>query len=728
MRTELRAPDVPAIPGQVIALDIDVVNTSDVIDGITARVEGLDPSWVHLPVPVLSLFPDTGGSLPVHVTFPPGTIVGEYLVIVHIESTIDPMRHSQHEVWLRVEPVESASMRLRPSVVTRGSSASVDAIVTNSGNVESSFTMTAIDETRALSCTTDPLTLVVPPGRVGVAVVTMEGKRPWFGQPVARTVTVSALSPTIELRNVATFNQKPRIPRGVLTILLLAMIVALWATIILVGVDLFRSDEKPTKVVASNFNDGGTTDVPLEAVAASLSGKVTAGSTGEGLVRITVEAYRIEPKGGSELTSSAATIEDGTYTLAALLPGKYKLRFTAEGFEERWYPAALTEKKAKAMPLDPTEEREGIDIELPGAPGTFSGNFALPDSAEPAPPVMMTVTQVPGPPAPGEKPEKPPEPIKVPVDGPFSVPGLVTPATYRVRIEAKGFEPQEFEQDLAGGEDLVLNTIRLEAADGSIAGVVRSSTGEPLGDVAVTVTSGDLTREATTATVGNVGEFTIDRLETPATYVLTLTDDKFGSQTIALDLAAGANRTGVDVVLTGGTGVIAGSAVDVAGNPMGGVTVSVSGGDFAATTATLTTSGPDAPVGSYRVSGVPTPGNYTITFSADGFVSETINVGFIGPGSQSGVTAILHRATATVTGQATDGGGAAVGVTVTLSDGTTTLTTATSSTPPGGYAFTNVPPGSYALTFSSPRHQQRVVLISVASGDRLVRNVGLRGV
>ncbi len=51
MRTELRTPDVPVTPGDVTVIEIEVANTSDVIDGVTARVEGIDPSWVHLPVP-----------------------------------------------------------------------------------------------------------------------------------------------------------------------------------------------------------------------------------------------------------------------------------------------------------------------------------------------------------------------------------------------------------------------------------------------------------------------------------------------------------------------------------------------------------------------------------------------------------------------------------------------------------------------------------------------------
>ena len=117
----------------------------------------------------------------------------------------------------------------------------------------------------------------------------------------------------------------------------------------------------------------------------------------------------------------------------------------------------------------------------------------------------------------------------------------------------------------------MLNTVRLGAATGSISGTVRSSDGTPLGNVVVTVTSGDIEREATTPTAGNVGTFLVDGLETPRTYVLTFTREGFSGETIALDLGAGENRTGVDATLIGGTGTVSGTVTDVAGQPLGGV-------------------------------------------------------------------------------------------------------------------------------------------------------------
>ena len=80
---------------------------------------------------------------------------------------------------------------------------------------------------------------------------------------------------------------------------------------------------------------------------------------------------------------------------------------------------------------------------------------------------------------------------------------------------------------------------------------------------------------------------------------------------------------------------------------------------------------------------MPTPGTYTVTFAADGFVSETLSVTLVDPGSQSDVSAILSPATAVIEGSVVDGDGAGRGATVELSDGTTTLTTTTSSEPAG---------------------------------------------
>ncbi len=213
--------------------------------------------------------------------------------------------------------------------------------------------------------------------------------------------------------------------------------------------------------------------------------------------------------------------------------------------------------------------------------------------------------------------------------GEINLQGLEAPATYTIRVEGSDFAPQEFEVDVAAGQVNVLNTVTLGAAEGSIAGTVFDAAGSPLGGVKVVATSGELVLEATTPTSGNVGEFIVIGLETPRTYVLTFTLEGFSSQTSALDLLAGENRTGVVATLVGGRGTASGTVRDPAGDPIGGASVVVAGNEFEATTSSLTTGGSAGGIGSYRVSDIPVPGSYTITVSAPGFMSETVRVGFV---------------------------------------------------------------------------------------------------
>lgn len=741
MRTEIRSPHVSVASGTPTVIEIEVANTADVIDGVTAIVEGLDPAWIHLPMPVLSLFPEATGTYPIHVRLPGDVAAGEYLLNVRVVSSIDATRFSEHDLWLTVEPVEAATLTLRPSTIIGGKRAQFEASVANTGNVQTQFELTALDETRALACSTEPLSVTVPPGQESTATVHASGRRPWFGQSVSRTIHVTAASPTTELQQVATFTQKPRIPRGVLTIAILATIVALWATIFLVVINLLRGENAPTKTVAKNFNSGGAQTVPLVDVAGSALGTVTADATGQGLPRITVEAYRVRPKDPIELAASAATGDDGTYTLATLLPGSYKFRFTAEGFDELWYPTAADAGAAEVVPIQPTAKAENLDVALTGKNGGIVGTIVAPDSTSGPPPATITITRqleqsaavpdvtadtgaAPAPPPPTPEPPKP-EPLVIQATGPFRADGLLTPATYHIRVDSQGFQSQEFDETLAGGEIKVLNTVTLGAATGSVAGQLLSVGGTPLGNVAVEARSGDIVKKATTPTAGNIGSFVIDGLQTPRTYVLTFTLEGFGSQTVAIDLTAGENRGGLNIVLLGGKATVGGTVTDAAGSPLGGVVVTVERGTFTASTATLTTASAAAAVGGYSVADIPAPGTYTVTFAKPGFISETRLVGILAPGFQPDVSAVLLPAQSSITGTVTGAGVPLASASVELSDGKTTRTTSSASSPAGAYGFANIEPGAYTLTVQRPGYATQVVIVRFTAGVDVSRPVDL---
>ncbi len=722
MRATLLAHTVRIQPGIPATLDIEVTNTSDVIDGITAEVYGLDPAWVPLVQPVVTLFPDTSGTLTIRFMLPTSCPAGESMITVRVYSTIDQRRHDEHAVWITVEPVEAATLEMRPSLVEGGAQADMHAVVTNTGNVATEFSITALEPTRALECRVLPTTILVEPGQQGEVTLHAEGRRPFIGQMLSRNIEVTATSANLELTQTARFMQKPRIPRGVITALILAAIIVLWATIFLLVVQYMRTRAEPAKAVPATW-EKGTREVKISDVAASLKGTVAAASTKQGLPRVTVEALR-KTKTGYENAASAVTGDDGTFNLSALLPGTYRVKFSSTGFDTVWYAvpvSATSEAGALEFTVAPREDKLKIDAIIAGQSGQLIGQVAAPEGNNPAP-ATVTVTLVPA-----NAQQAPQDPQTLTTDGPFTFPGLTTPATYEVKVLRDGFAPQVTRVELTGGQSGVLDTASLVAANGSISGLVTDGGGNGLGNVKIVLRSGAIERTIVTPTVGSAGAYTIDGLPTPRTYVITYTLNGFTSATVALDLTGGQQKPGVDVQLIGGAGTVVGTARDVDNNPLGGVKVVVAKGAITAETATLTSGAGSTGTGSYSVSGLPTPGVYTVTFSLDGYQSETRQFGFLtATSTPSVIDIVLHKATSNISGTVTVTGGNPalnVGLNVELSDGTEVRTAITTSTPAGFYGFAAVPEGTYTLRVFGPGVVPRVVLITTSPGDDLVRDI-----
>jgi uncharacterized surface anchored protein len=129
------------------------------------------------------------------------------------------------------------------------------------------------------------------------------------------------------------------------------------------------------------------------------------------------------------------------------------------------------------------------------------------------------------------------------------------------------------------------------------------------------------------------------------------------------------------------------------------------------------------PLGTYKVSGLPVPGTYTVTFSRPDLadVTQAIDLDPFSRRDVTGINASLPDATGAVAGTVHEVnlGGPGVGeVDISLSDGATTYRTKSATSPtPGQYLIPNVRPGTYTVTFARKGATPVSFIISIGAGQ-----------
>jgi hypothetical protein len=177
--------------------------------------------------------------------------------------------------------------------------------------------------------------------------------------------------------------------------------------------------------------------------------------------------------------------------------------------------------------------------------------------------------------------------------------------------------------------------------------------------------------------------------------------------------------------VVGGNGTIVGSTISPSGLAIGGLAIEVIGAGFRQETATLTSTGTGGAAGSFSMANIPVPGTYTITLSGDGFQTETLDAVFMAAGTQLLATVEMVPITAEVSGLVLDGAAGVGQATVTLSSGVRDFVTLSASSPAGRFAFNGVAQGSYTLTVEQNGFAPHVVLVRVAGGVDIVRDISI---
>lgn len=752
MRVDTTTRLVEVDPGTTTDVVVDVVNTAQVIDGVSARVIGLPQQLVSTEPQLLPLFPDASGRLTVSLTIPPTHPAGRHALTLEVVSHGAKLPSQYLDLDLDVHAQPSIRLGASPRTIRARRRGRFVLELTNQGNIALDVRLRAAEADRACTLHFAPDALQVPAGSTAAVVLDVRGPRMIAGGEIERAVNVEALAtpvlapdadPVAEndpttLTTVVRLRQRPLLSRGMITALTLACIVALWAGVFLLGLAKVFSGDPLTKSAPASFftmtpaGPNGTTGsstgadgAPAGALSKTgqmpagsggvITGTVLSASEGQPVGRILVEAIRVGPK-GPQVVSSAASQSDGTYSLVGLFPGRYFVSFRATGFKTVWYPNATSRTGASLLDAVAQGTTTGANVVITGNPASISG------TVDPGDTLKRVTTTVVARPLLSMHDGQAAATATTDATGHYTLDNLPAPASYELTFTAPGYRTTTLVDTINGGDKRLEPTVLLGTGTGQISGTVTSGS-TPLGGVTVSTTVGGKPMAVLTPTMGQVGSFVLGTLPTPATYVITFAAPGYGSQTTIIDLSAGQKKTDLNVRLTPGTGSVSGRLVDGDGNGLGGASVTVGGvssnGGPAPSTTTLTAGS----VGSFLINGLAAPGEYTMTFTKRGYAPVTIPVRLTGTSAPPVLRVEMSSQLGSVSGAVTGPDGRIfVGATIRVTNGkdvlTTTSTGAGGALPDGGYLLDGLTPGSYAITASAPGFTQQTTLVTITAGER----------
>ena len=700
MRARLTTQQYSAFVGVPFEIIVQVQNDEQIIKEVNAR-PGFIPTEAYVSRPlVISLFPAETADIQLEITLPRETPAGLYQLPIEMSDENGPIGTLTADI--QVAPFDELSVSVAPRVTAAGSKTSFVVTTTNRGNRPTGVSLTAADADRALKFTIEPRRAQLEGGQAVAFSVNAKGKRPFVGNSVPRAIQIDIATRSNTTSETVTFTQKPRLSRGVLTALLLLSIIVIWALVFSAGFRSALAGQKPKKAVNSAWITGAKPDPSVSI--GSISTKIVAASDGRPLARMIISAELVDK---SRPATAASSDEDGIVTLSGLTTGVYKLTVSGEGY--------VDQTVSQTVRVVPSDEPINLsqDIEMVGNPASIKG---LTSGGDPVPistvEARLMINEVPS-----------SEVITATSDatGLFAIENMPSPGRYRLTFTAVGFEQIQLFQDVAAGETVTMPTVKLQAGPGSITGMIVDQNGIPLGGAAITASAGSDVIATVTPTAGaEIGRFVLSELRTPATYLMQISLEGYGTQTQTIKVGPGESKVlTTTIVMSKGTGVVRGAVTDETGSALGGVSVTASNGALVGQTISVDSGG------FYSLSGLVAPGNYILTFSKEGYIPEVVGVSLSSSLGASTSNVVLQRSSNAITGSIVSSSNQAIsGATIVATTGLTSLSTL-STDPNGDFRLEGLTTGWWTVTISATGFQESVVLIQVGNVNQNLGSIAL---
>ncbi|MFT3852749.1 MAG: carboxypeptidase-like regulatory domain-containing protein [Ilumatobacteraceae bacterium] len=748
LRVGVAPSTVRIVRGVESVVTIALANDDDIIRSARVGIIGLDPAWAPPPPQAIAMFPGDAVTVDLALRLPLDFPAGARKVFVEVRDTKGDLVPALVEFDLLVEPAEQLALRVEPTNIDTGRRGTFTATVTNQGNSEVHAVVSAADPEQITRTTFVPEVVSVLPNAVGVARGEVRGRRPWFGTPVVRLLTVGAAAqppggPVVDplapggpppggATTIVAVIQRPRFSRRLMTLLGLLLAATVFTVVLAATFAHLADQSKANAALLQQTLGGNASAAGAGTNPQPVTGTVKA-STGQPLNGVAVVLYD-SSRGPSVTIAQTVTDGNGAFQLANVNAGTYRVKFAGAGFADVWYPDAPTFDEGADVVVGGGPVT--LDATLVGQPASITGTVTGDDLLGATVVVRFTAEGLP------DDPDLPTTTVvaagsttstagtgpvfqTVAVDsaGGYTVSGLLTPRDYELTATKPGFVSRPRAVHVEPGDELTDIVLDLLKGDGAITGTVVDAGGQPVAGATVAASDGTnatstVTLSAADASGAGAGTFELRNLITPGTFSLAVSADGFLTTNVTVRLDTGVTAPAQTIVLRPSVGRVGGtvSAGGPDAGPLGGVTVTVSGPEFSRSTSSLTTD----PVGSWQITGVPLPGTYTVTFSATGYSTQAVGADLSPTVPENlGLDATLAPATSNVTGRAIEAsnGSGIVGATVTLTGQGQTRTARTADVPVGNYGFSNLPPGAYTITFQRTGSPELTKAITLVPGD-----------
>jgi hypothetical protein len=682
----VRPGQLEANPGTAAAVVVTVTNHLPSASQFQVRVVGSDATWSGEPHLTPMIEPGAHTAVEIVVDLPLGFPAGDHLLGIEVvpltaEGTpsADQQLRRVADLVVSVGSLSGLHAVLEPRTVygrrrakvhrvhwstalrgggfrkARGGQASIS--LRNRSYEPMTVSLRASSPGGEISVRFDRDEVLIEPGHIVPVKAKVKGSRPMFGQPRRTPFTVEAQGRGSSVYLEGSYSRPARVRPGAIKGVGILTVLALWAGSLAVIYDRVTDDDEPEQATAqqASESEGG-------------GGGTNGGSGTDG-----------EGSGVQDLSLVPASVE-ASGQVTAREPEGVRVRVRSVSLVDEISQDAIFNSGPRGSTSRGTK--------LFGRRGGMIHNRIVP--AE-----MATTTDA---------------------EGRWAVGGLEAPGFFEIRFSKAGYATRAYVVEVPeDGSPIVLDT-DLEAGDGGISGFVLGPDG-PIGGADITVTDGTVTLTTQTPTTGAVGQWSVEGLTTPGSYLVTATRRGYGTATQLVRLSGGQTVSGVQIRMQPGTGSILGAVRSSAG-PLGDITLTATDGDVVRSATTLT----EGPVGSFTLPDLPSPGIYTLTVQGEGWVSQTRDV--VLTGDEARVDIEMTARTGIAYGRITDTAGlplAGVGITAISEDHLYKNTTA----PDGRFELVGLEPGSYVIEFQSFEHHTGSSLITIGPGSLREINLSL---